>query len=475
MIPARCQDRVRKLYPLFVLAAVGFAAACSALAAEPAPALTMDAYLSQVDSRSRDLQAAREASEGASLRSSESKLVTSPLFSAEAQWINDQKTNSLFPAAYREVNSKLYSIGLSQQTSFGLKGKLSYTLTNYEYVGNQPPFWEGLPRLELSQSLLRNGFGSETRAQMELLEAGALATKYSESYRAKAIRAEAEGAYVRLATARELRDVLTRSLQRADQILGWNNRRFRMNLGESSDLYQAQANLESVKLQLQQAIDSERTASRDFNRLRNVDADEVPETVDLPEQASVPQLARGQYRDDVRAAIENTRVAAANAALGGERNRSELEIFGSYALNSRESSAKRAIDESIGSDIPTRAIGVRFQTPLAFGTKSDVSKGYAKEKIAAETLRDQKVFEQDIEWKNLVLKLDEAKKRYEISKRLVDVQRKKAETERTRLQRGRTTTYQTLLFDQDLNLAEAGRIQTKGEILQILAQMRTYE
>jgi outer membrane protein TolC len=358
-----------------------------------------------------------------------------------------------------------------------MQAKVSYTLTNYEYIGNRPRFWEGQPKIEVSQSLLRNGFGSETRAQAEIVEASALAAQYQQSFQAKAVRAEAEGAYIRLASARELRVINESSLKRAQEILEWNNRRSRLNLGEDSDLYQAQANIESVRLQLQSAIDSERTAARDFNRLRNVDGDEVTDVVNLPESVAALAPSRAQFRDDVQAAIANTRVAAASAAIGKEKNKPTLEVYGQYALNARENTSTTAISRSFQEEAmgPTSALGVRFSTPILVSSQSDVVKGYAREKAAAETLKDQRLFEQEVRWKELVLRFDEAKKRYAIAQKLVEIQRKKAATERARLRRGRTTTYQTLLFDQELNQAEAGRIQAVGDILQLTAQMKTYQ
>lgn len=438
-------------------------------------ALPMDAFLSQVASDNREIRAAREASEGAGLRTAESTLIYSPIFSAEFQRINDTKTNSLFPSAYDKLYSDLYILGISQLTSFGLKAKLSYTLSSYDYVQtpDRPKFYEGLPRIELSQSLLRNGFGSETRAQKELSEAGAIAAQYSQSFQAKAIRAEAESAYIKLAAARDLRKISEDSAKFAREILDWNTRRVRLNLGEDSDLLQAQANMEGRNLQLQSAIDAERTAARDFNRLRNIDHDEVSEQLALPSvNGEIP--ARAQFRDDVRAAIENTRIASAQARLGKERNRATLEVFGSYALNSRDGERSKAISDSLKTTFPTSLFGVRFETPILVGAKSDAVKGYSKEAVAAETLKDQKLFNQEIQWKDLVLRLDEARKRYEISLKLADVQKRKAISERARLKRGRTTTYQTLLFDTDLNQAEATKIQSQSEVLLIIAQMKTF-
>ncbi len=461
------------LTDILTVAAVLFAV--NSLAAEPSPALRLEDYLSQVNAENREIKAAETSSEGAGMRTSESTLIYSPILSAEYQHLHEEKTNSLFPSAYEKFVNDTYSLGISQLTSFGLKGKLSYTLTAYDYTQtpDRPKFYEGLPRLELSQSLLRNGFGSETRALKELTEASALATQYTESYKAKAIRAEAEGAYVKLAAARDLRKNTEDSAKFAKEILDWNTRRIRLNLGEDSDLLQAQANMEARNLQLQAATDAERTAARDFNRLRNLDGDSVAETLLLPSVNGISPN-RAQFRDDVRAAIEGTRIAAAQANLGKEKNRATLEVFGSYAFNSRNAESSRAVSQSFKNDTPTSLIGVRFEAPILVGAQSKAVNGYAKEAVAAETLKDQKLFNQEVQWKELVLRLEEARKRYEISVKLADIQKRKAETERARLKRGRTTTYQTLLFDTDFNQAEANKIQSQSDVLQILAQMKTF-
>ncbi len=459
-----------RIYPLLVFIGVVLAA-LSATAAETV--LTLDNYMGQVTGENQAIRAAREASEGAALRSSEAKLLYSPTLSLEARWLNDHEILALF-RAYDKLRTDTYTLGISQLTPYGTKFRVSYTLENYDYVPQRDRFWEGLAQIEVSQSLLRNGFGSETRAQAEITESSALMTQYQESYRAKALRAEAEAAYVRLAAAREVRKVNEDSFKRAEEILSWTSRRARLNLGENSDLLQSQANIEAIRLNLQLALDYERTAARDLNRLRNVNSDEVPESVVLPAVQGTAPPSRAQFRDDTRAAMEASRMAFASAEVGRQRNKPELEVYGSYGLNSRQATRSAAIDRTWSNDFPTAVVGVRFSTPLLIGAQSRAIKGYGKEAVAADLQKDQRVFEQEVLWKDLALKLEEAKRRYAIAVQLASVQKKKAETERVRLRQGRTTTYQSLIFDQDLNSAEATRIQSQAEVLQILAQMKTF-
>lgn len=436
--------------------------------------LSLSQYLEQVESGNVAIQSSKDASRGAELRSSEATLLYSPQLLINADFSNDHRLNPMFQTAYNKVRNDSYTLGIQQLTPFGLKGGVYYTLLREHYIGatNGNVFFEGRPHLEVSLSLIRNGLGSETRAQHAMLESNARATQYGESFKVKAARSEAEAAYIQLASARLLKKVDQASYDRAKEILDWASRRFKTNLGEDSDLYQAQANLEAKKLQLQSSADRERSAARNFNRLREKDDDTVEENVTLPELAQVP--TRAQVRDDVRAAQEGAKMAAAQATLGREKNKSTLELYASYARNSRSNTWNSAASDGFGSDRPTTAWGIRFQTPILIGSQMNATEGYGLEKSAAERLVDQKVFDQEVEWKDLTLKLSEAQKRYEIAQSIFEFQKKKALNERSRLKRGRSTTYQTLIFDQDYNFAEAAKIQAQSEVLLIAAKLKTF-
>lgn len=457
-------------YQTVIIVTALFAFTVSVRAADT---LSIETYMNQVEGGNQNLISAKEAAQGASMRTAEAKLIFTPSLFAEAQQINDHELNALFPGAYQKLRMDTYTLGVMQQTPFGTQVSLSYTLNNADYVP-RPRFWEGAPKLEVSQSLWRNFLGSEFRAQKQLVEAGGLASQFGQSFQVKATRAEAESAYIRLAAARDLVQVFKSSFDQANELLKWSSRRTKLNLGENTDLYQAQANFEARNLSLQTALDEERSAARQFNRMRNVDADVVNETIILPpiQSAAVPE--RALIRDDVRAAQESTRVAAAQAQLGVDRNRPTLVVYASHALNSRDPERSEAFSRSFHSDFPTTAVGLKFQTPILLGYSFSAIDGYKKEKIAAENLSAQKLFEQESEWKDLVQRLGEAKRRYAISEKLVAIQKRKSVNERGQLKRGRSTTYQTLIFDQDLNSAEASRIQSQSEVLGILARMKTF-
>ena len=123
---------------------------------------------------------------------------------------------------------------------------------------------------------------------------------------------------------------------------------------------------------------------------------------------------------------------------------------------------------------PTYVIGLKFSVPLDLDTTSKSRDGWRKEKIAAELTYDRKLFEQEENWKDLNETLSEARKHLELSRKLEVIQESKLNAERARLQHGRTTTYQVLLFEQDFLQAQLGRIRDQANVLNIIAQMKLF-
>lgn len=448
-----------------------------------AQTLSLDDYLSQVEGKNENLNAAKATAEGASLRAAEGDLMYSPTLFAEASWTDDKFRNALFPSAYTSFTNNTYTVGIRQQTSFGLSGAVSYDLNKLGYLGAITPpsttpadrvFWEGTPKIELTFQLWRNFLGRETQAEKVLKESGARATQFRSSAEAKAARAEAEITYVRLASNQELIRVYKDSVQNAQDLLRHINRQVGLRLGENVDLYQAQANLELQRLNLQSAQDNYRLAASDFNRLRNVDSDEVKEKLSMPVISSLAPPPRSGASDEVRAAQESVKLTAAQATLGYARNQPRLEAFGSFAPNARNLTLGDTVSNSFALGQQTTMFGVRLNMPLGLGLSSDARRGFELERQAADRLVAQKAFEEEVEWKNLVKQLEEAKKRYEIAETLARLNHKKVNAENLRLQRGRTTTYQTVLFSQELNSAEAARVNALSNVLSVYARMKTF-
>lgn len=445
--------------------------------------LSLEGFLSQVRQGHLGVKGALEASAGARQRSVESGLLFAPALSLSVQLAKDDKPtmNPTFQGTGSVANA--YSLGISQQTRFGLQGKISYNLNYYSIAGanpaflSQPIFHEARPTLELSYALLRNRGGAEVRATEELLQAQALAMSFSEAFRAKMAIAEAEMSYWRLVFARRMVDVQKASLERAKKIRDWNLRRAQMQLADRADLLQSEAALQGRELELQGATDEVAAASRAFNSARGMPADQVLEELEGVDSERVSRLEappRVDQREDVKAAQQQERLSAASATAAIEKGHPNLELFAGVSLNGRDLGAGSAVSTSFTSQYPTVAAGVRLSTSLAAGTASEVREGYSHEKAGAASTYERRLFESEREWGGLEQRLSEARRRLELARSLEKAQSTKLTYERDRQSRGRSTTFQVLLFEQDYAGAQLAHLQAQAEVLRLIAQMKTF-
>ncbi|HUP56122.1 MAG TPA: TolC family protein, partial [Bdellovibrionota bacterium] len=445
-----------------------------------ADSLTLDQFLDQVRKGNQAYRAQAQSSAGALERSGEGRLLLSPTLFANVQLAEDAKLPTLPFFSYDSITANSYSLGLSQTTTFGLTARVSYNAAYTNYNGGSFAgfrFHDAAPRIELTQSLWANGFGAGTRASVEAAEAQALAQHFGQRFESRLSLAEAESAYWRLATARQLVDVAERTLKRAEKIAEWSSRRARLQLADRADALQSQAALESSRLSFQSARDEAEVAARALNLARGVDSSEVAEELlalepDQIEKIEAPR--RVDARDDVKAASEQARAASAAAESGLQRDQPTLDLFASYAMNGRAAGISDAFSDSWSSGRPTAAVGLRFQAPLAFGTASDARAGWRKEQIAAEELHARRRFEEQTGWKDLSTRLEQSRRRFALAREVERAQGRKVEAERSRLERGRSTTYQVLLFEQDYSQAQLARIRAQSEVLALVAQMKLY-
>jgi outer membrane protein TolC len=450
----------------------------SAFAADPAAAtLRLDDYLDQVRTQNPAYRAANQSSQGALLRQNEADIPLAFTLFGSAQALEDESKSPLFPGLQDHTQRTLQA-GIRKTTTFGLSGDVSYTYGFEHYIPLAPGLYYGRATIELTQSLLQNGFGAAISADRERIEAQNLAQHFQDSFTSKAALAEAEAAYWRLALAREAVDVSKDAVERAQKIYDWNARRARLQLAEQSDLLQSKANLEQTKLQLQTARDTERTSSQSFNVARYNTTDDVPEKLEPLENERIDSLQppeRKGMRDDVKAAEQAAKASAAGARAQASRDLPQLDVYGSYSTNSRLlPEASEASYESVRLNNPTKSVGVRFSVPLDFGTVSDARKGLKLQETAADLNYQKTVFDVEKQWSDLSQRFLEAKQRLLLARSIEDAQQKKLENERGRLNRGRTTTYQVLLFEQDYRQSQLTRIQAQADVLQILAQMKLF-
>lgn len=465
-------------------------------------AILLDHYLGQVKSSHGGVKGSIIGTQAGKLRSEEGDLILSPTAFAEFKYVSDAKYPQTAFLNYDNIITKTLAVGVKKQTTFGLNASLSYNLLSTYY--NNPisllnfgaaggagantsnlvlySYALAFPMLELKQNIWGNGFGRSTRAQVTQSEANALASSYQNSYQAKNIVVNAELAYWRLALARQVVQVQKEALDRGQKTYEYNARRARLQLGEQADVIQSEATVQLRELDLKTAEAEEILAARAFNSMRSIDSDHVEEAlVELkPELVNGIQMPkRANYRDDVLSEEQKARAAQASAEVSVEKNKPTLDAYASIALNGQSGfppyqNLSDSVPKSFTFNRPTTTVGVTFSAPLDLGAASNVREGWRFEKDSAEINYARKVFDQEQDWKQYVTNFEESVKQFKLSLKLEDVQKSKLENERGRLRRGRTTTYQVLLFEQDYLQAQLTRIRAEAKVLNTVAQMKLF-
>jgi outer membrane protein TolC len=444
--------------------------------------VSLEAYLNQVKNKHDGVKASESLLSSAHLVEREAELLTEPVLFSSAQYINDSKQSPFFP--YTKLMSTQFQFGVQEQTSYGTQAKLSYSYNNYQYVGSTPvtPMaYQTSPTLEISQSLWRNGFGSETGTQREIILANSEAQKFSESFRLKSYYFEAESSYWRLALSRVALQVSNEAFDRAKKIFSYSKNKSKLGLADQSEFLQASAAVEARRVDLRLAQEDEQSAARAFNSSRGLDSENVGENLqplaDFAAKDIAVKLKRQsnmQTRDDVRAAQEQSRASIANARLSQEKDKPTLEVFGQLGLNGLDTDAQTSVNQSLGSSKPTEVIGVRFNIPLNLSATSDASAGWRAQQVGAQYNLERKIFEQEKDWHDLNQKYDNALQRFEMYDKLVEAQKAKLTNEKKRHSSGRTTLVNVINFEVEFLVAQLGRLRTLSEILQIHAQLKLF-
>lgn len=444
-------------------------------------------YLDQVRSNQPGYRGAETLSDAAAKKKDEATLPYSIYMFGEAKHLDDRSPRTSTLLMGNRQTQDAYSFGFSKQTRYGLTSKLYYNSGYFETFGLQsfgstsfglPYYYNNSLNLELSQSLLKNGFGRANRATEEAAVARQESNHRTQKFNSISLIAEAETLYWSLALSQEIVKVQKDGLVRAEEIVKHNETRLRQNLLETSDVIQAKAALESRRLSYQSAENNLAEAAIAFNLARGVTDTVVPETLKVPQTKYISELRlplKTSMRLDALAAKYATDAAKATAVVGEENTKPDLEIFGKVSSGGLNRKFSEASSDSFSNQYPTTQVGVRFNIPLDREAVKNTQAGYRLDALGAELNYKSKLQNQEMLWRNLNRSFDERKNRLITAEKAENLQLEKLKNEKRIRSAGRSTTYQVLLFEQDYLASQVVRLQLMQEALQIYAQMKTFE
>jgi outer membrane protein TolC len=445
--------------------------------------LSLETYKQQVLEKDPATQAALERKKGAELSQDSADLLTGVSLFANSAYVDDQRptSNPTFQGVKTKVNT--YSIGLQQQTRLGFKWSLSQNINQTEINGASPAFvplpkyYDVFPKLELTMPLWRNLLGNETSGDVDQLKFQARASAKQAMIGWIQRQSDVEEAFYRVLSQQESYEIQKDSLNRAEKILSWTDTRVKRNLVDASDLYQAQAAVASRKIDLVNAETQLREVSRTFNSLRGVVGEEVPEkligpNLDLTKLKIEKKAAK--IRMDTLAQKELNQSSEAAYRSQREKNKPSLDLTLQAYTQGRDAQMAPAEKETF-KDKDYLYVGVNFVLPLDQVTASHSRSGFASLEKSQQLLEQARLRDEKLTWEETADQADSLAKQVTLLRELEILQKKKADAERERLNRGRSTTFQVLSFEQEYNAIRSQRIQTEFQARHFINTLALFE
>jgi len=469
-----------KLGKVFVSAAL-LSACCPSSPSVAGDAVNLPQYLQMVRERNFSAKSSFHGKAGAEGRKREADLIFSPSLFANGEISSNGAPQDLDMAGgmYDKLETRKYSAGVSQTYRFGLQAKLYYSLQHLHYFfpgQSDTVHYNATPVIELTQSLWQNAKGMYDRSREDSTRAQAEYDKWTAENDLRTLLVSAEKSYWNLAISREIVMIRERAVSDAQAILDYDTKRAKMNLMDKSDVLQAKASLESKRLELKSAKDSAAASLRAFSSYINtVEGAEIEvEPVQWDVLMKMSDLVRPGDRADLQMAQAQSEQSAASARMSAETDKPLFNVYLSQSLNGQDPNVVGVVGNSLGFDKPSTTLGVKFSIPLQYGVQKEARRGAEQKETAARLAYQQKIMDQESDWRDLSARLREARERLEMAISIEAAQKEKLEYEKKRLKEGRTTTYQVLSFEQDFSQAQYDRANIASTVLALAAQVKLY-
>lgn len=451
------------------------------------PVVTLESYLLEAKMHHGGIIGSSLIRGGVRQTEIQTRLLTGMNFYATGQAMSDAKVSVFSALSGSKTDSITTAAGLSWQTDSGLQTKLEYRLGYYQlpnasgsFGGFSIPstYYDSGPSLQMTLPLWRNAGGSELKVKKAIIAANIDVKAVSESLSLSQILFEAENSYWRLLVSKAILDVEKKSFERAQQLNNWMENRVKLQLADQSDAFQTSAALKLRELDYQSAQAEDMSAERAFDLNRGVtnlvQYRNLPSLDDMFSDTFAEKLPSYNFKEDVQLFLAQAALTSANIVAEIEKTRPTLDLNAGVALNQWDYTLQNAGFNAFSVRYPTYYVGFGFNMPLDSVALNGTVAGLSREKEGLVLLAERKKMESRSEWVDLNEKLNAAKDRLKIAVKVEAIQKSKLENEKVRHQRGRSTVYQVLVFEQDYDNAQLSKIRAKAEILQLMAKLKTF-
>ncbi|MFZ4404895.1 MAG: TolC family protein [Pseudobdellovibrionaceae bacterium] len=446
-----------------------------------AQSLSLRQFKDAVQSNDPGYKSAQLAAKGSQQLSSEADSLTGVQFEARAVQ-KDDKRATIVPAFQGErTKYKSYLLGLKQQTPWGLQWSLSqnYANTQIDFPASTTPartteFNDSYPKLELSLSLWRNFLGAETSAQIDQTEQLSLARQKQAEIQYIQKDMDIETAYYSVLALQQALEAQKDSVSRSEKVLEWTKGRISRNLADNSDIYQAQAAVTSRKIDLLTSQTNLNKAIEKFNSLRGIQSNQLKEKL-VDSEISIEKLKlskkENKVRKDLRLSQFNTASNQASYLASKEKHKPQLDLSFSALKQSRDVVS----DNTQYRNKDDVQVALTFTVPINQIKESRFRDGYNNLALSQKLSEQSRLQDELLTWNSNVDQAQQLHDQVFAARELEGLQKNKANAEREKFNRGRSTLFQVLSYEQDYLAARSQRINLELQVRQFISQLNLFE
>ncbi len=456
--------------------------------------LSLKDYLAQVKQGNQAIRAALDTN--ASLELADTQVLTafSPQFNAVAEYMDSQVPQQVAFESFHTYSGNL-NLGLSDLLPTGTKLSLGYQSSEsmLEYLAGgldtasvpaglagllsafapQNPFYTVNPSLTVTQSLWKGWLAGGVRAQQRQVMSGARAAQALNRFQVGRILFQAEQAYYNLVLAQDALGIQQESLDRANKILDWAQRRAASNLGNQVDVLASKAAVEQAEIGLAQAQQDLSDARRGFDSLRGLSG--AASSVELePLVQPSAALRRTGDREDLVAARFDLDQRRAEVDVAADQYTPDLKVFGTLSLDGGAGDYPDAQGLGWSTGNLSTAVGVNFSMNLDLPLFLRTMKGARLARQSGQEALDQKRRDLDDDWALLEEHWRNVRQRLAIADDLEALQKDKADREKRRFENGLSTNFQVLQYENDYTQARLMRLKLVAEASILKAEADFY-
>jgi outer membrane protein TolC len=439
--------------------------------------LSLNSFLEYAYQHSQDLKAIDLDIKSLQMEIQARELEQSPSVSLEAiRYWEDRPRSSASSSSTYQSDSRSIEMILTQPLPTGTRLELSSDLeaAGYSSASQQDQkIFNG--QIGVTQSLWQDALGRKTSLRRKRDKQELQSRQLALLSQRQGIIIDLENAYWDLVYALQEESISRENLGRSRRMETWMKDRLARSAAERNDLLQAQALVAQRELQWQLAVDNLESLRADLRGKLPLNDEHTFSMNDLKNdrelsslllhwsQAPIIPALIGSLQQEAQAAYLGTQ-----AKLDGEGLKPVLEAGYSYGRRGIDSSASDSLSDAFKGKRDYHQVGVLFSVPLNLSLLSRSSKASLYKAKAQEERSYQAKRQSQIGWEDLSRRIAQQKKRVRTALRLSRLQNEKSREERALYEKGRSTAFQAITFEQEAAQAEL-------LVLQLMTQLRKTE